>query len=887
MKYKHLVTLYASVLFGIVSTYAQPANNDCDYATSIPIANNTCNQLIAFSTLAATASGGIAPTCNPTGADDDVWFKFIATATEQFIKVTPAHTNGISDVVFEVFSGTTCDNLVFKDCVNKTTDAVAEESLLPGFTIDEYYFVRVYSYSSEPTSMGDFTICIAESNVAITNLLSNPSFEEPVQPNLGNNSPENNIVTNWILSTQANLIKVDGTEYGGGPDTAHHGEQYLDLVGGVGTVDQNFTLSTTATIQFGGWFSRREPTSGTGFDGFVEIRNGGAVEATSSVAHFDGEESNKEWKGVSGTTTLQPGNYIFRFQLHDYANVDDAFVTIVDPSIAAITISADKTTICENEVVTFTATAVNVVGDPVFVWLKNNSPIEQGNSNVYSTPYHDKDVITCQLTSSNPPVTTNPISIPINANCYCIPPYSTFDQTESNLTYGISSITFNGIAHVNNDKPLNGYNDFTQIELPGKQAELSNFTINTYTTNAAFAYCRIWIDFNDDWDFEDAGELVFAQKRNGLYIITGSFFIPKNAPTGTHRIRFRTNSWTVFGSCEKGSPGETEDYSIRITLGDPCNSGTPTIALAKAEQYVLCSGGSTQVTVFANGLGISYQWQKSNEANGSFTDIIGATASTYATGPIIDTTYYKCRLTCNSSGQSISSPVLAIVMGAVPVNDEFCNAIPLSHEVFNYQNTTCATISSVDFPIDDGCSEANNTVWYKITPSVTEMLRLQVDKVTNDPYPIDAWLTIYTASGSCNNPTLTPISSYPYKCLRANLPKDGSVEVVAEHPSGIVQAGTTYYIRVDGFLGSYGAFGIKSLTTTTAIVWNGATNNEWGNLANWNGRIVPGPTSDVIISGNMARYPIISSDVTIKSLTLNPGASFTLGDDYRLTVTGL
>jgi uncharacterized repeat protein (TIGR03803 family) len=144
--------------FGICITTpaaSAPANNECTSATTLTIiTNNSCTSSTIGNTILATESltGCIG------NADDDVWYSFVATTTSHKITVTPSATNGLSNAVFEVFSGT-CASLNSLSCVNNTTGTTAEEETINGSIIGNTYYVRVYSFGNN-TGQGEFTICV-------------------------------------------------------------------------------------------------------------------------------------------------------------------------------------------------------------------------------------------------------------------------------------------------------------------------------------------------------------------------------------------------------------------------------------------------------------------------------------------------------------------------------------------------------------------------------------------------------------------------------------------------------------------------------------------------------------------------------------------------------
>lgn len=182
------------------------------------------------------------------------------------------------------------------------------------------------------------------------NYLTNPSFETPVQPDVNaNNFPAPyNAFGGWTIpgasatvpTSGFNIIRVNGAGYSGGPNTAHDGNQYVDINGDGGFVQQNFTVTCASTIEFSGWFSRRE-AAGSGFNGSMDIRDGSNVLiASSNSVSFTSNESEEVWKQVIGTpVSIVAGTYTIRFIMDDYANVDDAFLCVSPGCVLATTLT--------------------------------------------------------------------------------------------------------------------------------------------------------------------------------------------------------------------------------------------------------------------------------------------------------------------------------------------------------------------------------------------------------------------------------------------------------------------------------------------------------------------------------------------------------------------
>lgn len=138
----------------------------------------------------------------------------------------------------------------------------------------------------------------------------------------------------------------------------------------------------------------------------------------------------------------------------------------------------------------------------------------------------------------------------------------------------INTVSFNTI---NNTSTCgnNGYTDFTTTSTSVAQGSTYTLTITpaivNNTTASAYTNDEIaaWIDFNNDFDFNDAGEQVAYVLVATGWTNTFNVTIPLASFTGSVRMRVRI-SYQPDGAidpCGTSTYGETEDYSINITSG--------------------------------------------------------------------------------------------------------------------------------------------------------------------------------------------------------------------------------------------------------------------------------------------------------------------------------
>lgn len=132
---------------------AAPANDECTNAVTVQVnTNDSCTLKTTGTLVSATNSNESVPSTG--NADDDVWYRFVATSTSHRIKLQ--NINGdITDLVHEVFSGSCggqLESLHISD---------PESSLVSGLTIGTTYYLRVFSYGTAATESTTFDLCIS------------------------------------------------------------------------------------------------------------------------------------------------------------------------------------------------------------------------------------------------------------------------------------------------------------------------------------------------------------------------------------------------------------------------------------------------------------------------------------------------------------------------------------------------------------------------------------------------------------------------------------------------------------------------------------------------------------------------------------------------------
>ncbi len=122
------------------------------------------------------------------------------------------------------------------------------------------------------------------------------------------------------------------------------------------------------------------------------------------------------------------------------------------------------------------------------------------------------------------------------------------------------------IGTINNTSDKNnGYGDYTSLSTNITIGSVNNITITPLWIRSIFSEnYNVWIDLNQDKDFNDAGELVWSSSKSKFRTIYGSFTIPNNALTGPTRMRVSMKNGSLSTPCEIFSNGEVEDYTVNI-----------------------------------------------------------------------------------------------------------------------------------------------------------------------------------------------------------------------------------------------------------------------------------------------------------------------------------
>ena len=125
-----------------------------------------------------------------------------------------------------------------------------------------------------------------------------------------------------------------------------------------------------------------------------------------------------------------------------------------------------------------------------------------------------------------------------------------------------------------------GYYNGTALSAPSIGAGTSQ-TVSFSAGYSGTAYTEYWdvyIDYNQNGVFTDAGELVVSGSSASAATLSGTFTVPSTAKTGNTRMRLVMSDASATTSCNSYSYGETEDYTVTITGGAALLTATAGVA---------------------------------------------------------------------------------------------------------------------------------------------------------------------------------------------------------------------------------------------------------------------------------------------------------------------
>jgi len=243
---------------------------------------------------------------------------------------------------------------------------------------------------------------------------------------------------------------------------------------------------------------------------------------------------------------------------------------------------ADQTTVTMGTTVNFTDQSANFPTS--WEWTFDGGDIASSNDQNPSVVYNTPGIYTVELTTSNG-YGQGTTETKVDYITVTLPDYCDASQDDDGYMY-VADFEMNTIS---NSSGAAGYTDFTSLSTDVIAGDTYTVSVNA---GGAYDYnqCIIWVDWNRDGDFEDAGEEVYRSSIENALTYNTSITVPAATSVGVTRLRVKTHyNRDGYGvndtPCGTGSYGEVEDYTINVISPD-----IPPVASFSASPLNTCNG---------------------------------------------------------------------------------------------------------------------------------------------------------------------------------------------------------------------------------------------------------------------------------------------------------
>jgi PKD repeat protein len=228
------------------------------------------------------------------------------------------------------------------------------------------------------------------------------------------------------------------------------------------------------------------------------------------------------------------------------------------------------------------------------------------------------------------------------------------EQIQNNYGLGIVQFIFADINSVSGSSTEDGGNmSFTcsrtsKVE-PGQTYP---FTVNMYPQNKQ--YVSVYIDFNNNGDFTDQGERVFASSRSTLQE-TGNITIPSTVQAGSSfTLRVIADYDKAYGACDAIPYGQAEDYTL---FTDPSLVTSSIVKTSTTSVLFFPNPLSEQTTVELSGDGPWNLQIRDLTGRVVYQNVITTSPYVFKTGPMQNGVYFFS-VTSDGNGRGATGKIV-------------------------------------------------------------------------------------------------------------------------------------------------------------------------------------------------------------------------------------
>jgi hypothetical protein len=351
-------------------------------------------------------------------------------------------------------------------------------------------------------------------------------------------------------------------------------------------------------------------------------------------------------------------------------------------------------------------------------------------------------------------------------NCYCTSnATSTADEEILNVTIGTLNNSSTCSTTGGPGSILNQYSNYTAVAAPNLSKTIAlPFSVQIGTCGGNWSNgIAIWIDYNQNGLYTDAGEKVYFSPTttSGAHTETGTITVPVSATLGLTGMRVISSESSVPTSpCGTYTWGETEDYVVNISAPPTCMQPTALNVSTILNTSVVLgwTAGGTETAW-------DIQYGPTGFTLGTGTFVNNVTTNPYTlTGLTATTAYqYYVHANCGPTDSSFwSGPIAFTTIATV------CSGTPTAGTA---QSSVAQVCSSINFTLWVTGQTVGGGVTYQWQSSADGITFANIAGATNDTITATQTATSYyqcivtcpvsalSATSTVVNVTLNPFSN--------------------------------------------------------------------------------------------------------------------------------
>jgi GEVED domain/Secretion system C-terminal sorting domain/Fibronectin type III domain len=228
----------------------------------------------------------------------------------------------------------------------------------------------------------------------------------------------------------------------------------------------------------------------------------------------------------------------------------------------------------------------------------------------------------------------------------------------------LSQVWVGGINHISGRD--NGYGDFTNVVMSFTRDQNVQGYLSGLVPYPEYEYYSIWIDYNHDNDFTDAGEEVVTLYTDFSGLISFNFTIASNALLGTARMRVIMSHDSPPTPCGVYARGETQDYTVLINDN---STAPPPIPAGLSVSNITSSSATFTWTPEVNAASYHLRYKRTTETTWTIAPVNVTSITVPALSSITDYNF-SCQAigTVGPSGYGATQTFTTAGV-ALPIND--------------------------------------------------------------------------------------------------------------------------------------------------------------------------------------------------------------------------